>query len=115
LVRVLADAVVDDDELRHELGAVLARVDQGDPPSAEPPAYTAESLAAAIGLSPKSIRNAIARGELEAVKRGGRWIVPAGAVDHGSRRRGRRALVAEERGRCALLWVVVMRRSIGRA
>ena len=73
--------MADDDELRRELGALLARIDASDPPSAEPPAYTAESLGAAIGVSAKSVRNAIARGELQAVKRGGRWIVRADAVD----------------------------------
>ncbi len=50
---------------------------------AEPttPAYTVASLAEALGVSAKVVRGAIARGELDAVKRGGRWIIPAEAVD----------------------------------
>lgn len=45
-----------------------------------PPAYTVASLAAALDVSPKTVRGAIARGELEATKRGGRWIISADAV-----------------------------------
>ena len=50
---------------------------------AEPttPVYTVASLAEALGVSAKVVRGAIARGELDAVKRGGRWIIPAEAVD----------------------------------
>ena len=50
---------------------------------AEPttPVYTVASLAEALGVSAKAVRGAIARGELDAVKRGGRWIIPAEAVD----------------------------------
>jgi excisionase family DNA binding protein len=44
------------------------------------PAYTVASLAAALGLSPRTVRGAITRGELAAVKRGGRWIISAEAV-----------------------------------
>jgi hypothetical protein len=43
-------------------------------------AYTVGSLAAAVGLTPKAVRNAIVRGELAAVKRAGRWIISADAV-----------------------------------
>lgn len=46
-----------------------------------PPAYTVASLAAAVGVSAKAIRNAITRGELAAVKRAGRWLIAADAVD----------------------------------
>jgi excisionase family DNA binding protein len=46
------------------------------------PAYTVATLAAALCVSPKVIRNAIARGELEATKRGRRWLVSADAVAH---------------------------------
>lgn len=45
-----------------------------------PPAYTVASLAEVIGVTPKVIRNAVARGELTAVKRGGRWIISSDAV-----------------------------------
>jgi excisionase family DNA binding protein len=44
------------------------------------PAYTVASLAAALGVSSRVVRGAIARGELAAVKRGGRWIISADAV-----------------------------------
>lgn len=43
-------------------------------------AYTVDSLAAEVGVSQKSIRCAIARGELSGVKRGSRWIISADAV-----------------------------------
>jgi excisionase family DNA binding protein len=44
-------------------------------------AYTVDTLAAELGMSPKAIRCAIARGELRGVKRGSRWIISADAVD----------------------------------
>src|SRR5262245_26984207 len=44
------------------------------------PAYTVATLAAEIGRTERSIRGAIARGELEAVKRGRGYTVPADAV-----------------------------------
>ena len=50
-------------------------------PQATAPAYTVASLAAALKVSPRAIRGAIARGELAAAKRGGRWIIAAGAVE----------------------------------
>jgi hypothetical protein len=50
-------------------------------PSQPPvPAYTVASLATALDVSPKVVRGAIARGDLTAVKRGGRWIISADAV-----------------------------------
>jgi excisionase family DNA binding protein len=54
--------------------------------------YTVASLAAELGVSPKTIRGAISRGELRAVKRGARWIIPVDAVlDWGSRPEARLA------------------------
>jgi excisionase family DNA binding protein len=44
-------------------------------------AYTVASLASELGVSPKTIRCAIARRELRAVKRGSRWIISAEAVN----------------------------------
>jgi excisionase family DNA binding protein len=64
-------------ELRRLLGAQTA------------PAYTVATLAAALAVSQRVVRNAIARGELAAVKRGARWYIAADAVDawtHGGRR-----------------------------
>lgn len=43
-------------------------------------AYTVDSLAAELSVSPKAIRCAIARGELRGVKRGSRWVISADAV-----------------------------------
>jgi excisionase family DNA binding protein len=45
-----------------------------------PPAYTVASLASTLNISARAIRGAIARGELEAAKRGGRWIISTDAV-----------------------------------
>lgn len=44
-------------------------------------AYTVHSLAADLGVSRKAVRCAIARGELRAVKRGSRWIIPVDAIN----------------------------------
>lgn len=43
-------------------------------------AYTVASLAAELGVSTKAVRCAIARHELQAVKRGSRWIISSDAV-----------------------------------
>jgi excisionase family DNA binding protein len=43
-------------------------------------AYTVASLAEEVGVSQKAIRCAIARRELQAVKRGARWMISAAAV-----------------------------------
>ena len=44
------------------------------------PVYTVASLAEALGVSPRWCAAPSRRGELAAVKRGGRWIIPAEAV-----------------------------------
>jgi len=76
LTRALLDELARDPEAIERLRALVA------PTAARPsaPAYTVAQLAAETGLSPKAVRGAIARGELEAVKRGTRWIVSADAV-----------------------------------
>ena len=43
--------------------------------------YTPATLAAELGRTPRAIRAAIARGELDAVKRGRGWVIPADAVE----------------------------------
>lgn len=45
------------------------------------PAYTVATLASAFGVTERVVRNAIGRGELAAVKRGARWLIPSDAVD----------------------------------
>ena len=64
-------------ELEPEVAVSLAPRGTG----AERAAYTPATLAAELGRSPRSIRGAIARGELAAVKRGRGWIVSAEAVE----------------------------------
>lgn len=74
--RVLAVLLADPDELRR-LRAALGSIEAGETTT---PAYTVDSLAAVLGVTPRVVRNAVARGELDAVKRGGRWLIPADAV-----------------------------------
>jgi len=45
------------------------------------PAYTVATLATALDVSERVVRNAIARGELRAVKRGSRWYIAPDAVE----------------------------------
>jgi excisionase family DNA binding protein len=45
------------------------------------PAYTVATLATALGVTERVVRNAIARGELCAVKRGSRWYIAIDAVE----------------------------------
>ena len=79
----LAAAIVD--ALREDPAALAClRELIGSPPPApeETPWYTVRSLAAALGVSEKVIRNAIARGELRGAKRGGRWYLNQEDVEH---------------------------------
>ena len=55
------------------------RLDQ-DPDRTPASAYTVPTLAAELGRSERSIRAAIARGELQAVKRGRGYVIAADAV-----------------------------------
>jgi excisionase family DNA binding protein len=45
------------------------------------PAYTVATLAATLNVTERVVRNAIARGELRAVKRGSRWYIAPDAVE----------------------------------
>jgi excisionase family DNA binding protein len=83
--------------------ALLRRLVDADTDRAVP-AYTVATLAAALGVTERVVRNAIARGELRAVKRGARWLIATDAVDTWTRdgddvpRRTRRVV----RDRCPL-------------
>jgi excisionase family DNA binding protein len=66
----LVERMLADERTRERLRTLLA----------PPPVYTVSSLAEALRVSPKAISNAIRRGELDAVKRGGRWYISAEAV-----------------------------------
>ena len=78
LARLLLEAVAVDP-------VALARLRElvGPPPPADPRpiAFTVASLAEALHVSARVVRGAIARGELAAVKRGGRYVIAAAAVD----------------------------------
>jgi hypothetical protein len=45
-----------------------------------PNAYTATTLARELEVTPRAIRAAIARGDLDATKRNGRWLIASTAV-----------------------------------
>ena len=70
----------------------LLETDRSGTPHLEASAYTVASLAATLGVSARVIRGAIARGELDAAKRGGRWIISAAAVTRWAQRRYPRVL-----------------------
>jgi excisionase family DNA binding protein len=75
IVAAIADDPVALAELRAVIGvASLMALD------AAPLAYTAATLADDLGVSTKTVRGAISRGELEAVKRSSRWLISAEAV-----------------------------------
>ncbi len=79
LARALVAAIAADPDALGQLRELL-RDDtdhQGQPTRA---AFTVATLAADLYLSPKVVRAAIRRGELAAVKRGGRWVIASEAV-----------------------------------
>ncbi len=80
LARAVLSALLSDPEALRRLGAALAEVAATETET-HPAAYTVEGLAATMGVSPRVVRNAITRGELQAVKRGGRWLIAPDAVD----------------------------------
>lgn len=84
----------------------LVAIDSPRAAAPEPVIYTVASLAAVLQVSARVVRGAIARGELRAAKRGGRYLISARAVDdwvaadpdeHGSGAQGR-ARAARSRG-----------------
>jgi excisionase family DNA binding protein len=78
IVAAVLDALRDDPEAVEILRDVLAIPVQQEAP---PRWRTVRGFAAELGVSEKVIRNAIARGELQAVKRGGRWFISSEASD----------------------------------
>lgn len=76
---VIVNALADDPACLEKLHQLLGSV-VDDTALQAPPAYTVAGLAQALGVTCRVVRNAITRGELPAVKRGGRWYVAADAV-----------------------------------
>jgi excisionase family DNA binding protein len=79
LAVAVVEALAADPVASARLRSLLA-IEQTDPSPADAPAYTVDSLAATLKVTARVIRNAIARGELRAVKRGRRWIISGDAV-----------------------------------
>jgi len=80
LAQALLAALLSDSDCLRRLAQAVSDVD-ASAAHARPPAYTVEGLAETIAVSPRAVRNAITRGELQAVKRGGRWLIAQDAVD----------------------------------
>lgn len=85
LVRALLDDLAAHPGARDELRRTLAL----DEPAPDQPdartAYTAATLAAELSVTTRAVRAAIARGDLHATKRGGRWIIARQAVEDWAR------------------------------
>ena len=82
-IAALVSAIVDglsDRDLGVLARRLLPHLRQPAEPSDGRSAYTVASLAAELGVSQKTIRSAIARRELAAVKRGARWLISAESV-----------------------------------
>jgi excisionase family DNA binding protein len=62
------------------VGRLAERLERPPEPSSAPVAYTVAGLASSLGVSQKTIRGAIHRGELAAVERGGRYVIAAEAA-----------------------------------
>jgi excisionase family DNA binding protein len=75
IVAAIADDPIALAELRTAIGVASPTT-----LDAAPLAYTVATLADDLGVSTKVVRGAIGRGELEAVKRGSRWLISVEAV-----------------------------------
>lgn len=69
-----------DDDLDRLADRIADRLAGRMEPRDEPAAYTCRTLAAELGISPRAVRAAIGRGDLQAVRRGRGWIIGADAV-----------------------------------
>jgi hypothetical protein len=78
LARALLEELAGDRAALERLRELVATPAEQVAPTAA--AYTTKTLAAEIGRTPRSIREAIKRGELEAVKRGKGYVIGADAV-----------------------------------
>ena len=79
LARALLDDLAGDPVALARLRELL-QPEREEDRSSSAPAYTVRSLAAELGRSERSVRAAIERGELQAVKRGRGWVIGADAV-----------------------------------
>jgi excisionase family DNA binding protein len=79
LARALIDDLASDPQALERLRALVSdqRPEIG---TLMTPAFTVATLATELGRSERSIRAAIARGELQAVKRGRGWVIARDAV-----------------------------------
>ncbi|MGI8781831.1 MAG: helix-turn-helix domain-containing protein [Solirubrobacteraceae bacterium] len=78
IVAAVLEALRDDPEAVEVLRDVLA---VPEPQDAGPRWRTVRTLAAELKVSEKVVRNAITRGDLQAVKRAGRWFISTEASD----------------------------------
>jgi excisionase family DNA binding protein len=79
LASALVEALAADPAAISRLRELVA-VELPQPMAPEPVIYTVASLAAVVDVSERVVRGAITRGELRAAKRGGRYLISAGAV-----------------------------------
>jgi excisionase family DNA binding protein len=80
LARVLLDELAGDPVALERLRELVADPDTERARYLPVPAFTVATLAAELGRTERSIRAAIARGELEAVRRGRGYVISAAAV-----------------------------------
>jgi excisionase family DNA binding protein len=80
LLRALVEELASDPVAVEHLRTLLG-VDADQRRATPTPAFTVRSLATEIGRSERSVRDAIARGELKAVKRGRGYLITAAAVE----------------------------------
>lgn len=79
LLTAILDELAADSDALDRLRQLVGNDDES-PSFPVAPAYTVASLARELGRSERSLRGAIARGELEAVKRGRGYVISAEAV-----------------------------------
>jgi hypothetical protein len=82
LARALLDEIAADPAALEQLRGLLEASEVTSPPI---PAYTVATLAVEIGRTERSIRAAIARGKLAAVKRGRGYMIAGDAVTEWAR------------------------------